>query len=350
MSNESTSSNDLMSSFNPELINIEELKLSGKMFRENASASIIDIGDRIGLIEFHTKANALNDEISEMITVACNDGTSHFDALVVGNRGKHFSAGANLALVLSAAREGKWADLERIIRSLQDANMTLKYGPMPVVAAPFSNALGGGCEVCLHSARVVAAGETHLGLVETGVGLIPAGGGTKELGLRAQDLAVKMGLTAPLSTLKTVLENITHARVSQTGFEAKQLFLKETDTVVVAGGPPIEFAKQVALGLVRDRYQNGKLRIDIPLLGTSGLSAFQSKIDEIHQAKLISDHDAVIAMHVATILCGGNQPAGMATEQHFLDLEREAFLSLLGTEKTQERIDFLLKNNKLLRN
>jgi 3-hydroxyacyl-CoA dehydrogenase len=350
MSNESIISDDLTSSFDPELINIEELKLSGKTFRENASASIIDIGDRIGMIEFHTKANALNDEISEMIMVACNEGARHFDALVVGNRGKHFSAGANLALVLSAAKAGRWADLEHTIRALQDVNMTLKYGPLPVVAAPFSNALGGGCEVCLHSAKVVAAEETHLGLVETGVGLIPAGGGTKELGLRAQDLAVKMGLAEPLLNLKTVLENITNARVSQSGLEAKQLFLKDTDTVVNAQGPPIEIAKQAALSLVHDGYRNGTARSDIPLIGTSGISAFQSQIDDIHQAKLISDHDAVIAMHVATILCGGNQPAGTATEQHFLDLEREAFLSLLGTEKTQERIDFLLTNNKLLRN
>ncbi|WP_426667404.1 enoyl-CoA hydratase/isomerase family protein [Mucilaginibacter sp. McL0603] len=350
MSNESTISNDLSSPLNPELINVEELKLGGKTFRENAGASIIDIGDRIGLIEFHTKANALNDDISEMIMVACNEGSSRFDALVVGNRGKHFSAGANLALVLAAARAGKWADLEHTIRSLQNANMTLKYGPLPVVAAPFSNALGGGCEVCLHSAKVVAAEETHMGLVETGVGLIPAGGGTKELGLRAQDLAVKKGLTEPLLTLTTVLENITHARVSQSGLDAKQLFLKEADTVVNAQGPPIEIAKQVAIGLVHDQYRNGTARSDIPLIGTKGISAFQSKIDEIHQAKLISDHDAVIAVHVATILCGGNQPAGTATEQHFLDLEREAFLSLLGTEKTQERIEFLLTNNKLLRN
>jgi 3-hydroxyacyl-CoA dehydrogenase len=350
MSNESTISNNLSSPFNSEPINIEELKLNGKIFRENAGASIIDIGDGIGLIEFHTKANALNDDISEMIMVACNEGARRFDALVVGNRGKHFSAGANLALVLSSAKAGKWADLEHTIRALQNANMTLKYGPLPVVAAPFSNALGGGCEVCLHSARVVAAGETHLGLVETGVGLIPAGGGTKELCLRAQDRALKMGLTDPLPALMTVLENITHARVSQSGSEAKQLFLKETDTVVYAQEPPIEIAKRVALGLVRDQYRNGAAKSDIPLIGANGISVFQSQIDDIHQAKLISDHDAVIAMHVATILCGGNQPAGRATEQHFLDLERDAFLSLLGTEKTQERIDFLLTNNKLLRN
>jgi 3-hydroxyacyl-CoA dehydrogenase len=350
MSNESTNSNDLRSSFNPELINIEELKLSGKIFRENASASIIDIGDGIGLIEFHTKANALNDEVCEMILVACNEGARRFDALVVGNRGKHFSAGANLGLLLSAARAGKWADLEQTIRALQDANMTLKYGPLPVVAAPFSNALGGGCEVCLHSAKVVAADETHMGLVETGVGLVPSGGGTKELCLRAHDRALKMGLGDPLPALMTILENITHARVSRSGMEAKQLFLKETDTLVYSPGPPIEVAKQVALDLVQDQYRNGTARSDIPLIGANGLSAFQSKIDEIHQAKLMSDHDAVIAMHVATILCGGNQPAGTATEQHFLDLEREAFLSLLGTEKTLERIEFLLTNNKILRN
>jgi 3-hydroxyacyl-CoA dehydrogenase len=349
MSNEITT-NGAPLSFSPKRIDIDDLKRNGKIFRENAGASIIDIGDRIGLVEFHTKANALNDEVCEMIMIACGDGTSHFDALVIGNRGKHFSAGANLSYVLDAARTGKWTDLEQTIRALQNANMAIKCGSLPVVAAPFSNALGGGCEICLHSARVVMADGTHMGLVEAGVGLVPAGGGIKELGMRAQALAASQGLTDPLAVLQKAFEIIVHARVSGTGTEAKQLFLAVTDKVVPSQEGPIEVAKQAALELVGSGYHNSAMRTDITVIGAKGIFAFQSRIDEMRDAKLISGHDSNIAMHVATILCGGAQPAGTANEQHFLDLEREAFLSLLGTERTQERIEFLLTNNKPLRN
>jgi 3-hydroxyacyl-CoA dehydrogenase len=350
MSNEITTPNRAPLSFSSKRIDTDELKRDGKIFRENAGASIIDIGDRIGLVEFHTKANALNDEVCEMIMVACGDGSNHFDAVVIGNRGKHFSAGANLSYVLDAARTGKWTDLERTIRALQSANMAIKCGPLPVVAAPFSNALGGGCEVCLHSARVVIADGTQMGLVEAGLGLVPAGGGTKELGIRAQALGASQGLTDPLDAIQKAFEIIVHAKVSSTGTEAKQLFLAVTDTVVPSQEGPIEVAKQAALELVGSGYHNSVMQTNIPVIGAKGIFAFQSRIDEMRGAKLISDHDSIIAMHVATILCGGAQPAGTASEQHFLDLEREAFLSLLGTERTQARIEFLLMNKKPLRN
>ena len=337
-----------MSSENP--IDLDELKRNGKIFRENRCATILDIGDRIGLVEFHTKANSLNDEVCDMLMIASEEGPVAFDALVIGNRGKHFSAGANLAFVLETAREKKWAVLDQTIRKLQAASMTLKYGPLPVVAAPFSNALGGGCEVCLHSAGVVIATGTNIGLVETGVGLIPAGGGTKELGLRAQQQAAASGLTDLLPSLQKVFETIVSAKLTIAGVGPKEPFLDEKTIVVGSPGSPIGIAKEAALNLVHSGYSNGKLRMDIPVVGSKGVRAFQTQIDKMCDVIAITEHDAVIALKVATILCGGDQPAGVASEQHFLDLEREAFLSLLATKKTQERIAFLLENNKPLRN
>jgi 3-hydroxyacyl-CoA dehydrogenase len=349
MTTDSTNRTAAAGVLNAGAIDLEDLHRNGKVFKENASASVLDLGDRIGLVEFHTKANALDDDACAMIVAACEEGQARFDALVIGNRGRHFSAGANLTWLLSATSDGKWADIERTIRALQGANMTLKYGPLPVVAAPFSSALGGGCEVCLHSARVVAAEATHMGLVETGVGLVPSGGGTTELGLRAQTRAAAQG-TDPLAALHQPFDLITAARVSASGAEAQQLFLTPADMVAPGQVGAIDQAKQVALGLVRSGYRNGDARTDLSVLGSKGLSAFQAEIDQRRAANLITEHDAVIATHVATILCGGDQPAGTASEQHFLDLEREAFLSLLGTPQTQERIAYLLKENKRLHN
>jgi len=350
MSNESLTANSALGKWNSPEINLDELKLNGKIFRENAGASIIDIGDRIALVEFHTKANSLTDEVCEMLMFASEKGAAHFDALVIGNRGKHFSAGANLPAVLDAARSSKWTFLDRTIRMLQAVSMNLKYGPLPAVAAPFSNALGGGCEICLHSAQVVASDSTHMGLVETGVGLIPAGGGTKELGLRALQQNATQELYGPVQALQKVFEIIVSAKVSRDGADAKKLFLTEKDIIVPSQEGPIGIAKQIALDMVRAGYHNATAVTNVPMVGSKGIRQFESLINQMHDAGTISDHDAIIALHVATILCGGDQPPGTTNEQHFLDLEREAFLSLLGTQKTQERIEFLLKNNKPLRN
>lgn len=331
-------------------IDIEELKRTGKGFRENAGASIIDIGDRIALVEFHTKANSLNDEITEMLLGAVQEGVEKFDAIVIGNRGRHFSAGANLLMLLESSRTGKWKEIESTMRMLQDTNMALKYSRIPVVAAPFSNTLGGGCEVVLHSSRVVAAEDLHIGLVETGVGLIPGGGGTKELRLRALSNFADNGNTDLISALQNVFEVILSAKVSKNGEEAKRLFLSATDIIAPSKQPPIEIAKQVALELVQAGYHNAGPDTSIPVPGRTGIAIFQIRIKHMLESKAITEHDAVIALHIATIICGGDVPSGIASEQHFLDLEREAFLSLLGTEKTQERIEFLLKNNKPFRN
>jgi 3-hydroxyacyl-CoA dehydrogenase len=328
-------------------VDLDQLKRGGKVFKENASATVIDVGDRIGLIEFHTKANAINAEVAAMITAACTEAGERFDALVVGNRGRHFSAGANLTWLLSCARNGNWSEVSQTIEALQNANMLLKYGPLPTVAAPFSYALGGGCEICLHCRRVIAADALHMGLVETSVGLVPSGGGTKELTVRAFDRAEESDVDFLVEARK-VFRWITTACVSKTGQEAKELFLKETDEVVPGHESPIEKAKAAAGQLDDNGHQTA--RKDIPVLGKAAMSDFEGEIDQLLQAKSISEHDALIARHVANIITAGDHGFGTAHEQHFLDLERQAFLSLLGTQKTQERIEFMLKNNKPLRN
>lgn len=345
--NEQTIKKGSASAPNVQAIDLDQLKRDGKVFKENTGASILDIGDRIGLIEFHTKANSINDEVCAMIVAACKEGPDHFDALVIGNRGKHFSAGADLAWLLGAAREKKWADIEGTISGLQSANMLLKYGPLPAVAAPFNAALGGGCEVCLHSTHVIAAEKTYMGLVEAGVGLVPSGGGTKELTLRAFDRADKLGVD-PLVEIRKAFELIVTAKRSSSGEEAKKLFLTENDNVVAGDASPIEPAKQAAAGLPRNPQKAP--RKDIPVLGKAAIDDFKAEINRLQEAKTISEHDGVIALHVATIMCAGDHGFGTAHEEYFLELERQAFLSLLGTQKTQERIEFLLKNNKPLRN
>jgi len=332
------------------MFDIEDLKRNGKVVMENTSASVIDTGDRIGLIEFHTRANSLDDDICDILVAAAEKGSTWFDALVIGNRGKHFSAGANLQVVLGKVMAGRWKQLEDTILNLQRANLALKHGPLPVVAAPFSNTLGGGCEVCLHSTRVVADYQLHMGLVETGVGLVPAGGGTKELALRALDNAEVDFAARPEDSLHQAFESITHARVTRNGCEAKDLFLNACDIVVPMESDPIFRARQQALQLVHSGYKNPPPRTDIRVVGVRGVARFQSMIEELREMQVISEHDAFIARKVAVILCGGNIPESVAGEQHFLDLEREAFLSLLGTKKTQDRIEYLLLNNKPLRN
>jgi len=327
----------------------ESIRAKGKLYLENEGATIVDLGDGIGLIEFHTKANALNDDICDIIVQACEEGGKRFGALVIGNTGRHFSAGANLAMILESTRNKEWGKLEGTIRKLQTATMSLKYCRIPVVAAPFSNALGGGCEICLHSSVVIAAKDTHMGLVEAGVGLVPSGGGTKELGLRALDKGAWNG-GDPLRRLEPVLNQILSARVSKDGEEARALFLTPADGVAQSSGPPLGIARRAALILMSKDYVADQPRTDIPVLGTTGLHYFEEKIGTLLEKGVITTHDALIGERIARILCGGHGPARTASEQHFLDLEREAFLFLLGTAPTQERIENLLTHNAPLHN
>jgi 3-hydroxyacyl-CoA dehydrogenase len=310
----------------------------------------VDLGDGCGLVEFHSKMNALGNDTFAMLASAVKDGKANFEALVVGNQGEQFTVGANLMLVLLAAQEEEWDELEHSIRLFQNANMALKYADIPVVVAPFGLTLGGGCEIALHGARVRASAETYMGLVEVGVGLIPGGGGTKEMALRAHDRCAGVEGADAFPFLKRAFETIAFARVSTSGAEALRMFLTPADSVSPNPDRLIHDAKQVALGLARVGYRPPRPRTDVPVLGRPALTTFKVGIHNALRGAHISEHDALVATKVATILCGGDRAPGVASEQHYLDLEREAFLSLLGTPKTRERVQHMLKEGKPLRN
>jgi 3-hydroxyacyl-CoA dehydrogenase len=294
--------------------------------------------------------NALGPDTVSMLQTAVKDAKAHFDAIVVGNQGTNFSVGANLMLVLLAAQEDEWDDLDLSIRRFQDANMALKYADVPVVAAPFGLTLGGGCEISLHAARVQLSAETYMGLVEAGVGVVPAGGGSKELAVRAHDRCAGVEGADAFPFVKRGFEQIAFARVSTSGQEAQRDFLTPADAISANPDRLIEDAKQVALGLARAGYRSPRPRNDVPVLGTPALATFRMGIHNARVGGHISEHDALVATKVATVLCGGDRRPGTASEQHYLDLEREAFLSLLGTKKTKERVAFMLKEGKALRN
>ncbi len=332
------------------VIDVAARKAAGATKKKNAGASLIDLGDGCGLVEFHSKMNVLGSDTFTLLSAAVKEGRRHFDALVIGNQGEQFSAGANLMLVLLAVQEEEWDELDLSIRQFQNANMALKCAEIPVVVAPFGLTLGGGCEISLHGARVRASAETYMGLVEVGVGLVPAGGGTKELALRALERCAGVEGADPFPFVKRAFDTIAFAKVSTSGAEALRLFLTPADSLSAHPDHVIHDAKQIALGLARAGWRPRTPQKDVPVLGRSALATFRVGIHNALRGAQISEHDALIGTKVATILCGGDRPAGTASEQHFLDLEREAFLSLLGTPKTLARIQHLLKQGKPLRN
>ncbi|MCM2257749.1 MAG: 3-hydroxyacyl-CoA dehydrogenase/enoyl-CoA hydratase family protein [Vicinamibacteria bacterium] len=323
---------------------------AGAVLKKNAGASFVDLGDGVGLVEFHSKMNSLGTDTFSMLAHAAKEGRNHFDALVIGNQGDNFTVGANLMLALLAAQEEEWDELELSIRQFQRANMALKCADIPVVVAPFGLTLGGGCEIALHGSRVRLSAETYMGLVEVGVGLIPAGGGTKEMALRALDRVAGVEGADAFAFVKRAFDLIAFGKVATSGAEARQWFLNPADSVSPHPDRLLGDAKQVALGLARAGYRPASPRAGVLALGRPALSIFKMGIYNAQRGGQISDHDALIAGKVAHILCGGDRAPGLVSEQHYLDLEREAFLSLLGTRKSQERIGHMLKTGKPLRN
>jgi len=334
----------------PGVIELGAVRAGGGLRKKNPGASLLDLGDGCALVEFHSKMNALGADATLMLQAALKEATAHFDCLVVGNQGEQFSVGANLMLVLLAAQEEEWEELDQMIRQFQATSLALKYAQVPVVAAPFGLTLGGGCEVALHATRVRASAETYMGLVEVGVGVIPAGGGAKELALRAHDRCLGVEGADPFPFIKRAFDQIAFARVSTSGAEAQRMFLTPADSLSPNPDRLIADAKEVARGLVRSGHRPGRPRSAVPVLGRPALATFKMGIHNAQRGGQISEHDALVATHVASVLCGGDRAPGVASEQHFLDLEREAFLSLLGTAKTRERIQHMLKEGKPLRN
>ena len=322
----------------------------GAVVKKNAGASLVDVGDGVLCVEFHSKMNAIGGDTIQMLHAGVKEAAANFTALVVANDAPNFSVGANVMLLLLEAQEANWDEVDLMVRAFQGATMALKHSPVPVVVAPAGMTLGGGCEVVLHAARVQAAAEAYIGLVEVGVGLIPAGGGTKEMLARAMETAAPGA--DPLPAVQRVFETIGFAKVSTSGPQARQLgFLRDGDGVSMNRDRLVADAKAHALQLAADAYQPPVPRAAIRVGGEGILATLKLGIHLAHRAGRITDHDAVIGRKLAWILAGGNQPhPTMLTEQQLLDLEREAFLSLCGERKTLERIAHTLKTGKPLRN
>ncbi|GCE47603.1 3-hydroxyacyl-CoA dehydrogenase [Thermosporothrix hazakensis] len=339
-------------------ITLVGLKAQEKVVRDNGSAALIDMGDGVACLEFHTKMNAIDEGVIEMIRYAVEEGAKQFRALVIGNEAPDFSAGANLFLVLMGARQGAWPMIENAVNGLQQANMLLKYSPIPVVAAPAGRVLGGGCEIVLHCHHTRALAETYVGQVEVGVGVVPAGGGCKELLLRykADVESQKAGKTGgPFHPVRKVFELVALATVSTSAVEAQELrFFRKTDAITVNRDVLLRDAKNDAIKLAEaqaaGQWQPPKPQM-LLLPGAGARLVLEQQVEGMLLAGKISEHDAVVAYHLARVLTGGDcSPLEPLTEQQVLDLEREAFLSLCGMEKTQQRMEAILTTGKPLRN
>ncbi len=317
----------------------------------NDDASIIDLGDGIINVEFHSKMNTLGVGVIEAINRGINMAEEKYDGLVIGNQGAQFSVGANLALVLMLAVEQEWDELYMAVKTFQETAMRVRYSGIPVVVAPHGMTFGGGCEITLHADKVVAAAETYIGLVEFGVGLIPAGGGTKEMVLRTSDSLVKGDVE--INRYTETFMTIAMAKVATSAYEAFKLgFLqKGRDIVVLNKDRQIATAKRYALQMVQDGYVKPIKRNDIKVLGQEVLGTFMVGADSMRAGNYISEHDQKIADKLAYVIAGGDLSGpAKVSEDYLIELEREAFLSLLGERKTLERIEHMLKTGKPLRN
>ena len=322
-----------------------------RIVRRNAGASLVDLDDGVLAVEFHSKMNAIGGDTVQMLQAGLTEAASNFAALVVGNDAPDFSAGANLMLVLLEAQEGNWDEIDLMIRTFQGVNLRLRYSDVPVIVCPAGRTLGGGCEIVLHADRAQAAAESYIGLVEVGVGLIPAGGGTKELLLRAT-ADVPRGPVDLLPVVQPAFETIAFAKVSTSAEHARHLgLLRATEGVSMNRERLIADAKMLALARVREGYRPPSRPTAIPVGGDGVLAALRLGVHLAWRAGRISDHDALIGRTLARVLAGGSLPhQTTVSEDYLLDLEREAFLQLLGERKTLERIQHTLKTGKPLRN
>jgi 3-hydroxyacyl-CoA dehydrogenase len=318
---------------------------------KNADASIYDIGEGILNVEFRSKMNTFGQGVSEALMKGIALAEKDFRGLVIGNDSTEaFSAGANLGTLFMFAVEQEFDEVNLMIAQFQNMMMRLRYSSIPVIVAPHTLTLGGGCEAVLHSDRAVAHAETYMGLVEVGVGLIPAGGGTKEMAARASDL-YQTG-DPELNILQNIFMNIATAKVSTSAQEAREMnYLRSTDQIVLNRSSLIAEARQAAIELAENGYTQPKPRTDIKVQGKTGIALFKAGITAMRMGRYISDHDLKIADKLAYVICGGDLSSPQTvSEKYLLDLEREAFLSLSGEKKTLERIQSLLTGGKPLRN
>lgn len=331
------------------LIVLDNLRKTQVIWK-NSGASLFDLGDGVLNLEFHTKMNAIGGEVLEGVNKALDLAEKSYRGLVIGNNAPNFSAGANLAMILMMGVEQEFDEIDFAVRAFQNTNMRLRYSSVPVVVAPHGLTLGGGCEMTLHADHVVAAAETYIGLVEVGVGLIPGGGGTKEMVLRLSD-SYQEG-DVELNSLRNAFLTLGQAKVATSGEEARAFgFLKQGDTVSVNIQRQLKDAKTEVIRLAEEGYVAPAPRTNIRVLGRTGLALAYTGAHSMFAAGYITEHDRLIARKLAYILCGGDLTGTQfVSEQYLLDLEREAFLSLMGERKTLERIEHTLKTGKPLRN
>jgi 3-hydroxyacyl-CoA dehydrogenase len=341
------------------VIILKSLKDAGREVERNSGASLIDLGDGVVCCEFHGKMNAIGADLIVMLHKGLKRLETDFEAMVIANQAANFSVGANLMLVLVGAQEQEWDELHMAVKQFQNVNLALKYAPKPVVAAPQGMALGGGCEIGLHSAKIQAAAEAYLGLVETGVGLIPGGGGTKEMLIRANEHSAGGEDLDLFHALKPVFETIAMAKVGTSAEECRDMgFLRRDDGVSMNRDRLVADAKEVALGLVRSgwrplatSWQEGAQTTQVKVLGEQFLAGAKLAIHMLQRGGYATDYDGQVGRKLANILAGGSLSSPqLVSEQYVLDLEREAFVSLCGEKKTQERIAHMLKTGKPLRN
>ena len=340
---------------------------AGRVVETNPGASLVDLGDGVVCCEFHSKMNSIGADTVMMLHAGLERLKTDFDAMVIANQAQNFSVGANIMILLMAAQEGEWDDIHYAVRQFQNVNMMLKYAPKPVVAAPHGMSLGGGCEIPLHCARIHAAAESYIGLVEAGVGLLPAGGGTKEMAIRANERVGGLlaggsaGSVSPETDLdlfnafKPIFQTVATAKVGTSAEESRELgFLRRGDLVSMNRDRLVADAKETALAMVRAGYTPPAVATTAPsvrVLGEQLLSAGKLAIHMMLRGEYISEYDAHVGRKIAWVLAGGDITAPQfVSEQYLLDLEREGFVSLCGDRKTQERIAHTLKTGKPLRN
>lgn len=335
----------------PEIISLAALKKQEKLVKGNDDASLIDMGDGICCLEMHSPRQAISPMFIDFIFEAVEEAEQNYRGMVIGNQGEFFCVGANLALMLMAAQAGEWAMLEGVVKKLQDALMLVKYSKIPVVAAPFQMTLGGGMEIIAHCDRVHAAAETYIGQVEVGMGLLPGGGGNKEMLIRFTEGLRNDTKVDRLPYVQKAFEAIAMATVATSARHAQELgFLRATDNVTINQDYLLHDAKNTVLAMLLEGYKPPRPK-PIKVLGEYGLAAFKAGVQNMLWGGYISEHDQKVAGEIAYVLCGGNiRPDSEVSEQYLLDIEREAFLRLLGEEKTQERINHFFATGKPLRN
>ncbi len=336
----------------PKVLRLRDLKEAGRVILENADASLVDLGEEVACLEFHTKMNTIGPGIMEMMERALDEVEANWRGLVVGNDGEHFSAGANLLLVLNELDDDNWEDVDWMVNRFQQLNQRLRFSSRPVVVAPHGLVLGGGCEVTVAGDSACAAAETYIGLVEVGAGLVPAGGGCKEMVKRVHESLPEDTEVDLLPLVRRLFETIGMARVATSAREGQELgYIRAADKVVMNGDHLLHEARSMVLALAATGYRAPRPLRDIRVAGETGLALLRVGLHNMKAAGYISEHDALIGDHLARILCGGEvAPGSRVDEQYLLDLEREAFMSLLGEPKTLARMEHILKTGKPLRN